>query len=82
MHFAEKLDRFISNAGNTFSRSEAKKIQASQSRGAFYFPEVNLTPCPAQIQHRALQKRTSEIIAKGGGLSVGGFLGSEARFYR
>ena len=31
MHFAEKLDRFISNAGNTFSRSEAKKFK----------PEVN-----------------------------------------
>lgn len=31
MHFAEKLDRFISNAGNPFSRSEAKKFK----------PEVN-----------------------------------------
>nr|DAL49587.1 MAG TPA_asm: hypothetical protein [Caudoviricetes sp.] len=28
MHFAKKLDRFISNAGNPFIRSEAKKIQA------------------------------------------------------
>lgn len=32
MHFAEKMDRFISNAGNPFSRSEAKKIQARDSR--------------------------------------------------
>ncbi len=31
LHFAEKLDRFISNAGNPFSRSEAKKFK----------PEVN-----------------------------------------
>ncbi len=28
LHFAEKLDRFISNAGNPFSRSEDKKFQA------------------------------------------------------
>jgi hypothetical protein len=37
LHFAEKLDRFISNAGNPFSRSEAKKFKPEVNALGFLF---------------------------------------------
>jgi hypothetical protein len=37
LHFAEKLDRFISNAGNPFSRSEAKNSSPRLTPWAFSF---------------------------------------------
>lgn len=41
LHFAEKLDRFISNAGNPFSRSEAKKFKPEVNALGFFIPKFH-----------------------------------------
>ena len=67
MQFAEKLDRFISNAGNPFSRSEAKKFKPRNHAGLFRF-RVRSTAVVRSAVNRMVEGSNPSCPAKFAGL--------------
>lgn len=69
MQFPEKLVRFIPNAGNPFSRSEAKKFKPEVNALGFFMPAIRSGLLGRDVLHDTLKPYTRRVLNQIAGLA-------------